>query len=156
MIPVWAHCIREPELYGAICTFVAERVWGRANDFGPGSAMGVELNGVPVAGVVFHNYDPYAGIIEVSGASDNKRWATRRVLGEIYGYVFDQLSCQAVLQRNDPADEALCRNLTAIGFKRYDIPRLRGRDKADAIFVMAEEDWRSSRFNRSGARPIGD
>lgn len=150
MTPIWSHSQQEPGLYRALCDFVAQRIWKRGNDFGPGAAMGVEHSGILVAGVVFHNYDRANGVIEVSGASDSKLWATRAILGEIYGYCFDQIGCQAVIQRNDPDDTALCKNLTAIGFERYDIPRLRGRDKADAIFILTDDAWRVSRFNRRG------
>jgi hypothetical protein len=38
--------------------------------------------------------------------------------------------------------------LNAYGFERYRIPRLRGRDEAENVFVLTEENWASNKFNR--------
>jgi RimJ/RimL family protein N-acetyltransferase len=111
-------------------------------------AMAVVDNGEVVAGVVFYDYDADAGVIQISGASDNKRWMTRPVLWAIYNYVFNELKCQAAVQRNDPDNTTLAAMMPRYGFKRYDIPRLRGRDKAEALFILGDDDWRGNGFHK--------
>ena len=146
MHSVWAHCEREPALYAALCAFVAGGIWGKENDFGPGAAMGVADATGPRGAVVFHGYQPDEGVIEMSAAGDH--WLSRSVLRDLFGYVFDTLGCQAAVMRVDPENTRMCRIASAFGFKRYDIPRLRGRDRAEAVFVLGDDDWRASRFNR--------
>lgn len=126
--------------------WVAQRIWGKANDFGPGAAMGVLSDQGPVGAVVFHGYQPNEGVIEMSAAGDH--WLSRPVLREIFAYVFGQLGCQAVVMRVDPENKRMCRIASAFGFQRYDIPRLRGRHKAEAVFVLGDDEYRASRFAR--------
>lgn len=146
MNTVWAHCEREPGPYRALCDYVATRIWSKPNDFGPGSAMGVSKDGAVLGAVVFHGYQPDHGVIEMSAGGDH--WLSRPVLAEMFGYIFSQLGCQAVVMRVDPENTRMCRIAAAFGFQRHDIPRLRGRDKAEAVFVLGDDDWRASRFNR--------
>ena len=142
MTPVWAHHETSPELYAALTEFVALRVWGRHKDFPLGSAMGVADGDRIVAAVIFTNYDRDAGVIEMSAAADTARWLTRPILSEMFGYAFDQMKCQAVVLRCDPDNKRMNRIATAYGFRRYEIPRLRGRDKPEVLFVLSDDDWR--------------
>lgn len=133
-----------------LAKLVADRIWpGRGYDFGPCRAIAVVRGDQLAAGLVYHNYDDEAGVIEISGAAWIKGWLTKPVLHAMYAFAFDDCGCQAVVQRVSDDDTAQHRMLTAYGFNRYRIPRLRGRDKAENIFVLAEENWRKSRFYRS-------
>lgn len=116
-----------------------------------GMAMGVVHHDQVVAVVMFTNYDIRSGVIEVSAASDTPRWLTRPVLWEIYDYSFNQLGCQSAVQRIDPDNLPLARMLTRYGFKRYDIPRLRGRNKGEAIFVLHDDVWLANGFHKENA-----
>lgn len=148
MNTVWAHHT-EPQAFAAICGFVAKRVWGKLNDFGAGTAMGVVHEGQPVAGVVFHNWDADAGVIELTAAADTPRWLNRAVLADMFGYAFGQLGCQAVVLRVDPENRRMDRIARAYGFVRHDIPRLRGKNKAEAVYVLSDDAWRANGFHRS-------
>lgn len=146
MHSVWAHCEREPELYAAICAFASVRIWGEVRSFGPGSAMGVADADGPRGAVVLHNWRPDEGVMEMSAAGDH--WLSRPVLRELFGYVFDEMGCQAAVMRVDPANDRMCRIASAFGFQRYDIPRLRGRDRAEAVFVLGDDEYKNGRFYR--------
>ena len=100
------------------------------------------------AGLIYHNYDPDAQVIEISGASWVKGWLTKDVLKAMYGYPFIDGGCQAVVQRVSDEDEAQHRMLKAYGAERYRIPRLRGENAAENIFVTTREAWASNKFNR--------
>lgn len=97
--------------------------------------------------VLFHNWDPGAGVVEITAASDSKRWLTRPVLLELFSYPFDRLGCQAVVARMAP-ERPLARMFTAYGFKRYDLPRLRGRNEGEAVLILGDDDWRSNGFHK--------
>ncbi len=104
-------------------------------------------NGSEIIGAcLFHNWDADAGVVELTSASLSPKWLTRPVLREMFAYPFEQLGCQAVVLRVDPDNTRMCRIASAFGFKRYDIPRLRGRNKAEALFILGDDDWRGGRF----------
>lgn len=123
-------------------------IWGEPREIAGDTILAVTI-GRQIEGLVaFHNYDPAAGTMEISAAAETPRWLNRRVLKEIFGYIFDQCDCQAAVMRCDPDDRTMSRIATAYGFQRYDIPRLRGRNKSEAIYILSEEDWRSNGFHK--------
>lgn len=95
-----------------------------------------------VAGVVYHNYCPEAGVIELSAASVDRKWLTKDRLRQIYGYPFDQIGCQMVVARYSAENKRVRRIWTALGATEYVIPRLRGRDEAEVIATLTVEAWR--------------
>lgn len=142
---LWAHP-KDGEVYRALVRFITERIWGREVGMSPGTVMAV-CDGPNVIGAcLFHNYEPDAGVIELTSASVSAKWLNRTVLSEMFGYAFDQMKCQAAIMRVDPENSRMCRIASAFGFKRYDIPRLRGRNKADAIFILGDDEWRGGKF----------
>lgn len=114
----------------------------------PGTILAVSDGQKVIGACLFHNYDPDAGLVELTSASLSAKWLTRRVLAEMFGFAFDQMGCQAAMMRVDPTNTRMCRIAAAFGFKRYDIPRLRGRDKAEALFLLGDDEWRSGKFTR--------
>ena len=145
---VWHSHSVNPEANQAVCEFVATRIWGEARPFFLSTTMGVFEGGKLVAAVVFNNYDRAAGVLEMSAASDTPRWLTRPVLLAMFAFPFDELGCQAVVLRVDASNTRLARILTAYGFNRYEIPRLRGRDKPEVIFVLHDDVWRTNGFHK--------
>lgn len=114
--------------------------------------MAVIENEAVIAGAIWHNYEPDSGVIEISAAATTKRWLTRTTLGVLFGIPFKEWGCQAVVMRVSDHDEALHRMLKAYGFERYRVPRLRGRDEAENVFVLTEENWASNKFQKREAK----
>lgn len=96
-------------IFGAdsyVGSWVGERLGFEFKTF---SAIGVDVAGELVAGVVYNNQvtDPKTGkprSIEMSIASDNPRWCTRENLDAIFGYAFRQLDverAQAIVHRKN-------------------------------------------------------
>ena len=110
------------------------------------TAAVIDRKGNMVAGVVFHNWNPAAEIIEVSAASVDARWATRGVLQELFGYVFTH--CQACAARTAETNRTVRRLWKAFGAQEYIIPRLRGRTASEAILMLTDEAWAASKFAR--------
>lgn len=112
------------------------------------NAIGVFENGQIIGGTVFHNYYAKEGVIEMSSAAVNPRWFSRRMLRAIFVYVFDFLECQTVVMRISEFNTHMLNIADRLGFDRYTIPRLRGRNEAEVICTFTDDQWRSSRFRR--------
>lgn len=130
--------------------WVANIIWpGKLREFGNCQALAVVEDDALICGVIYHNYEPQSQVIEISAGSISSRWLTRHTLRKMFAYPFEECGCQAVVMRCDPDDAALRRMLTAYGFKLYVIPRLRGRDKDENVFVLTDDAWASNKFNRA-------
>lgn len=138
---VWGH----PDL---VVPFVMERI-GLTRPFGHCQTAAVVSNDHKVAaGLVFHNWDPEHGVIEVSAAAIDPRWAQRGVLKEAFGYIFERAKCQLAVCRCHPKNKAVRRLWKSFGADEYIIPRMRGRDAGECILTVTDDAWRASKFMR--------
>lgn len=145
---IFAGSVMYPELHGRLVDF-ADRVIGcHGRGFGECATMGVFDGDALVGVVVFHNWQPEAGVIEISAASTTPRWLRRHVLDRIFTWVFIDRECQMVVARVSEVNKPLHRLFTAYGFKSYLIERLRGRDEDERIFTLTDDDWHASKFKR--------
>jgi RimJ/RimL family protein N-acetyltransferase len=111
--------------------------------------IGVIEGGLLIAGIVYHNFDPEAGIIEISGAAlPGHYWLTRETLKRMFQYPFHYLGCQMVVQRTPADDERLLYVLSRYGYDFIPFPRLFGRDRNGVICRLTREAWASNRFNK--------
>lgn len=138
-------------LYGhseAVAAFVASLIPECSRGFGNCTAIGVLDGEKLVAGLVYHNWNPDSGVIEMSCAAVTSRWLTRPVLRAIYDYPFNQVGCQLAVARVAEDATHLRRMWKAIGADEYIIPRLRGRTASEAILTLTAEAWANSKFMR--------
>jgi hypothetical protein len=115
--------------------------------FGPPAAIGViDEAGLLIAGVVFHNHDPFVGNIEVSCAAISPRWGNRDIFREILRYPFLQLGCRRVTAVTPRRATSPRQFLEGLGFKREGSARFGfGSDNAIIYGLLAEE-WSAGRF----------
>lgn len=149
MKPIWLHP-SQGDAYTAVAGFLNGRIGTCLAGWEQGTILAVVDGPSLVGAVLFHNYDKVHGTIEISAASDSKRWLTRAVLWEMFSFPFLQLGCQAVVARMD-AGKPLVRIFTAYGFKQYEIPRLRGRNTVEAVMVLSDDDWLANGFHKEFA-----
>ncbi len=119
--------------------------------FGNCTAIGWVEDGVLIAGTVYHGYEPDAGIIELSSASQSPRWLTRRVLDVMFRYPFDDIGVQMVILRTSARNQndsgrGINRLTKAFGFQQVVIPRLYGRHEDGIVSTLTEEQWRAARI----------
>lgn len=127
-----------------VSEWVAERITGCERGFGPCAALAV---GNPVCGaVVFHNYSPECGVIEMSAAAESPRWLSRPVLWAMHAYIFVDAGCQMAVMRVSEQNKRMLRIARAFGYQAHEIPRLRGRDEAEIILTLTDDDWKAGRF----------
>ncbi len=130
-----------------VAEFVKNNIPGCERGFGNCQAIGVLKDGQLIAGCVYHNWHPETGVIEMSSAAITPRWLNRDILRTIFGYPFD-IGCQMIVLRTAEDNKGLHRQLYALGFRSHTIPRLRGRDKAEIIFTLTDDDWLTGKFTR--------
>jgi hypothetical protein len=144
-------------LYGhseAVAAFVAALL-DMPRGFGECQAIGfLDAAGRLEAGVVYHNWCPEAGVIEITAASTHRRWVTRARLRTIFGYPFDGIGCQLLVARTDEHNMAR-RIFRSLGADEFRIPRLRGRHEAEYLITLTAETWREGRFNGQKSCPEG-
>lgn len=110
------------------------------------AAMGFFEDGELIAGVLFHNWHPESGVMEMTAGSSSKRWLNRRTLQQIMSLVFDGFKNQLVVMRVSDRNESMIRIARAYGFSETFVPRLRGRDEGEFIFTLTDDEWRNGRF----------
>jgi hypothetical protein len=141
-----------------VAQFVATLIPHCRRGFGANAkAIGIiDEKGWLIAGLVYHNYDPEAAIIEISGASMHPRWLTRGTIARMYQYPFLQCRCQMVVQRTPADDERLLRQLAVYDYAFVKIPRLFGRDRDGVVCTLTYEDWANNRFNQRLKHHLAD
>ena len=137
-----------PTVNQTIADFVAGHIAGCERGFADFTTMGVVEGDALQAGVVFHNFAPEAGVIELSAASTSKRWLRRPVLKGMFGYPLQEIGCQMVVLRVSERNAGMIAIAERFGFTPHRIPRLRGRDEAEIIFTLTDNEWRAHPANQ--------
>jgi hypothetical protein len=146
-------------LYGApdvVAEFVEARIFppGHRGLPRPMTAIGVMSRGALIGGFVYHDWQPEAGVVELSCAADDKRWFNRETLYALHEYPFVQMGCQMVATRTSARKTDLLRQHAAYGYRLHVIPRMLGRDHDGVITTLTVEDWRASPFTTSYLKRI--
>lgn len=131
-----------------VAAFVAGLIPGCERGFGACQAIGFDDGGELVAGIVYHNWSPESGVIEISAASSQRKWLTRDRLKTIFGYPFDQLQCRIVVARIGEHNKRARRIWRSLGSDEYVIPQLRSPTEAEVIYTLTAETWRDSKLSR--------
>ncbi|HKY52807.1 MAG TPA: GNAT family N-acetyltransferase [Anaerolineales bacterium] len=97
---------------------------------------------------VLHNWYPETGIVEITSFSESPRWMSRKMINAVFGYAFDTLKCQMVVLRVSEINTRMINIAKGLGFEGYLIPRLRGKNEAEWIFCLTDDDWARSPYRR--------
>lgn len=154
----WAHPDDNRPLFENVSGFIAQTIFGDRRYMGEGTVMGITQGDKLIAGVIFHNYSPEAGTIEFSGGG-TKPWFTRKVIWEVFNYIFNELGCQAAYSRTPESNTQHINVLKRYGFETHIIPHLRGRNKGEAISVLTSDAWRANGYhkeNKDGQSTVSD
>jgi RimJ/RimL family protein N-acetyltransferase len=130
----------------AVGQFVSHQIWGGNEHVTDYCSMGVFRDKELIAGTLYHNWQPTSGVIELTSASVNRRWLTRSVIKAMFGMAFDMIGAQMVVLRVSECNTDMVTIAKRFGFSGVLIPRLRGRDEAEWIFSLTDDDWRKSRY----------
>lgn len=130
-----------------IAHWVGVKLFGNPDAFGECRALGVFSKGELIAGVVFHDWNPRHGTIEVSAYAKNRTWFRRSVINEAMRYAFNVAKVQMVCVRTAIDNMPARRIWLALGSDEIIIPRLYGRDKDGALLTLTDDQWAQSKFN---------
>ena len=136
-----------PEVNRDCGEWVSRRIWGTVNRFEKYCSFSVFRDGEQIAGVILHNWDEDAGVIEISAAGTGN-WQSRRLINQVFNTCFDTLGCQMVMMRNRADADGTIANSVGLGFSDITVPRLGGRTQDMVLFFLTDDDWRASRFRK--------
>ena len=127
----------------------------RERGFGKCKAIGiVNEKGQLLGGLVYRNWCPEVGTIEISGAAvPGTNWLSRRTVNIMYDYPFYQVGCQMVIKTTMADNFIVLRIMAAVGFSLHTIKRLGGRDRDGVVGTLTVEQWEESPYNVNRRRP---
>ena len=144
--PHFHSSLHYPDLNAKVGQFVSRVIWGDDRGFSPFCSMAVEKDGNLIAGVVYHNIDADAGVIELSSGAIDRNWLRPAVIRRMFGIAFDVLGCQLAIIRVSADNLNMCGIARRFGFSEITIPRMCGRDRDGVLFQMTDDMWRAHRL----------
>lgn len=127
----------------AVGEWVERRIPHMHHSFQNFTAIGVALNGAPVAGVVFSDYSEEYGTMQLSMAADTPRWASRGVVRALLHYPFEQLEINKLWTSTPQSNERAIKFNLGVGFTREAILRHQyGRKNHAVICSMLANEYR--------------
>jgi hypothetical protein len=135
---------------GIVSAFVARLIPHCARGFGFNiQTIGVVDGGDLIAGIVYQNWEPEAGVIEITAAAlPGEPWLSRETLRHMFQYPFLICGCQMVVQRIPADDERQEWMMSRFGYMLIKVPRMYGRNRDGVLALLTYEDWASNKFNR--------
>lgn len=121
-----------------ISHWVAQRLG--INGFGPSRAIGVELDGEIIAGVVYFNCRHNG--LEMAVASTTPKWATRRTLKHFFSYPFLTQGCNRITVLVDIDDHGTRRFDERLGFVQEGILREAHPNGDAVVYGMLKDECR--------------
>jgi hypothetical protein len=106
----------------------------------------LDATGTVEAVIVYHNWQPEAGVIEISAASVNRSWSTRERVKAVFDYPFRH--CRMVVARIGEHNRRARRIWRSLGADEYLIPALRSPTESEVIFTLTADQWRASKLSR--------
>jgi RimJ/RimL family protein N-acetyltransferase len=139
----------------AVAQFVAQMIPEcRERGFGKCKAIGIaNEQGQLLGGLVFRNWHPEFGTIEISGAAvPGTNWFSRRTIQVLHDYPFHQCGCQMVIMTTLADNYIVQRILAAIGYNFHYMARLGGRDCDGVVCTLTDDQWAASSYNAIARR----
>lgn len=139
----YATPTHNPDGNRAVADFVSHIIWGEPGRIEKYSTMAVVDDGVLIAGVVFHNWDEDAGVMELTAASASPRWLTTPIIQAMHQFPFDLIGAQMVMHRVRGDNERMIRIHRKFGCHEVVIRRGCGRDTDCHVFTLTDDQWRA-------------
>lgn len=136
-----------------VAKWVAKRIpFVGDSGFGACTTVGVtDTNGKEMAGIVFHDYQPQFKTMAFSIAASTPRWVTRRLIGKILVYPFEELGIMKLWTATPSSNERALRLAKGLGFtKEATLAHHFGRDHAIINRMMLKDYLRLYKGATSG------
>lgn len=111
--------------------------------FGNCTALGLlDAQGTPLAGAVYHDYQPQWGSIMISFAAASPKWATPKTVKTFLAYPFQQVGVHKLRAAAEHTNERSMKLITGVGFVREAVLKDEfGKGKNAVLFRMFERDF---------------
>lgn len=106
------------------------------------TCVGYIRDGKLCAVMVYHNWNHLNGVMELSGYSNCRTWANKRVTQEVFSYPFKHPGVRLLVGRHSENNRRVRRIWRALGAQEYIIPELRGPGEAECVAVLSKEAWK--------------
>lgn len=132
-----------------VANFVASIIWNDDRGFDTNCrALGVQdKTGRLVGGVVYHNWEPHNGTIELSAGAITPRWLTRHIASQVLAYGFNTCGCQMLVARTSQKNERTRKLLRGLGFREQLIERLYGRSEHGILMTLTDTAWKAGAYH---------
>lgn len=130
----------------AAAQYISEACYERG--FGACQAVGFIRGETLIGGVIYHNYDPEAGVIEISAGMHPSHQLTRGEWQDVMDAPFVKMDCQMIYFKVAKTNKRLRATLRRMGCKEHIVPRMLGRTKAMAFMTLTDEDWFGGRYSK--------
>ncbi|QCL83912.1 N-acetyltransferase [Agrobacterium pusense] len=125
----------------AVADFVAKGLGLDIHDIAPFTAIGFEIGGQLVAGVVYNNFRTHD--IQLTAFSTDNRWLSKNSLRTIFSYPYIQLGCVRTTAVTGRANKRTRKLLQGLGYKLEGVHPKAVDGKQTAIsYGMVREDCR--------------
>lgn len=127
----------------AVAAWVARQIpHVDAAGFGPCRAIAVAVGDRPVAGIVYHDYQPQSRCVQISMASVSPMWAQPDTIRGLLSVPFQQYGCYKIWTAIPADNERALRFNRGIGMKSEGTLRHQfGPRRHAIIFGMIEPEW---------------
>lgn len=140
-----------------VAHFVSMGIHGREqHSFYPYDAMGVVVDGILEAGIVYFEYCDNYGICEMAAYSRSRKWMTKGVLLAAFSFPFVHKGLRAVVARHSEYNKEARRLWTRMGATETVLPQLRGDDENEIVAFLHRRVWEKSRFGPNMGRQTPD
>ena len=140
----------------SICQLVGDLIWGAPEALNPRLCLALviqpEPDAPPVAGVIFHNWRPFQGVMELTAASASRAWLTRPVLREIFDLAFDGCGARIVEMRVSAGNAPMCDIARRFGFSEVRLADFRAWGEDEIVFSLTSRQWAKHRVRRLDGR----
>jgi RimJ/RimL family protein N-acetyltransferase len=136
-----------PEINNLLRRYVATRLHGDESVYADCGSLGIVSDKKLLGAVLFHNWQPDFGTIELSAAADSPRWLLKQTIREIMGICFDQLQCQQIFSRMAADNERAAQIYEFLGFNCILLPNMRGAGKHEYLMLLTVDEWRENKLN---------
>jgi len=126
-----------------VAAWVAEHIpdVGQDGFSSPVTAIGVATDHL-IAGMVYHDYQPKFGTMQLSMAATSPMWARREIIHALLSYPFDQLGCQKIWTATALENVKALKVNEHVGFKREAILAHQfGRKRHAVIMRLLRPDY---------------
>lgn len=114
----------------------------------------VDDDGKLIAGMVYHNYDEAAGVIEFGLAATDRKFFNRTTFRRMFEYPFIECGCQMLYTRVRSDNEYLLSQMARLNFSLTLIPRMYGRDADGVIGTLTDDQWLDSQLAQRVYRAV--